>query len=280
MYKDVFTIREKESLAHNVHRIVVDAPYIAGKTLPGQFVMLRVTDHGERIPMTIADSDREKGTITIIYQEVGRTTMMMASLSAGDRLEDVVGPLGLPSQVQKLDHVVCVGGGIGIAPIHPVARGFKEAGSRVLSILGARSRELLILEEEMKIASSEVRVCTDDGSYGKKGSVTNILEDLIQEGRPIDLVMAVGPVPMMEAVCRITRPYTIKTVVSLNPIMVDGTGMCGACRVTVDGETKFACVDGPEFDGHLVDFTELKIRQKMYLVEEHESVETSTYLGN
>lgn len=275
----MFRIREKISLAHNIHQIKVEAPYIARKALPGQFAIVRTGEYGERIPLTISDNDPGKGTITLIFQEVGKTTMVMGGLSKGDRLEDVVGPLGLPTDIEKKDLVVCVGGGIGIAPLRPVARGFAEAGSRVLSVLGARSRGVLILEEEMKRISSEVVVCTDDGSYGRKGIVTDILEELIQEGNPIDLVVAVGPVPMMEAVCKVTRPYTIKTIVSLNPIMVDGTGMCGACRVTVDGKTKFACVDGPDFDGHKVNFNELKNRQKMYIEEEREAIETLAYLG-
>lgn len=275
----MFAIREKVNLAHNIHQMKVEAPYLARKAQPGQFAIVRTSEYGERIPLSIVDSDPEAGTITFIFQEVGKTTMVMGGLKEGESLEDVVGPLGLPSHIQKLGLVVCVGGGIGIAPIYSVARGFKEAGSRVLSILGARNREILILEEEMKKVSNEIMVCTDDGSHGREGFVTDALEDLIQEGRPIELVVAVGPIPMMEAVCRVTRPYAIETWVSLNPIMVDGTGMCGACRVTVDGETKFACVDGPDFDGHKVDFNELRVRQRMYLEEEREAIETLTYLG-
>jgi ferredoxin--NADP+ reductase len=234
---------------------------------------------GERIPLTIADSDRDAGTITLVFQEVGKSTMVMGGLNQGDHLDDVVGPLGLPSHIEKLDLVVIVGGGIGIAPVHPIARGFKEAGSKVISILGSRSKDLLIMEEEMIKASTEVKVCTDDGSYGQKGFVTNVLEDLIKEGSPIDVVVAIGPVPMMEAVSKLTKPYGIKTMVSLNPIMVDGTGMCGACRVTVGGEIKFACVDGPDFDGHEVDFAELRLRQRMYLSEERDAIETLTYVS-
>jgi ferredoxin--NADP+ reductase len=275
----VFTIVKKEVLSHDVHQVEVDAPYVARKARPGQFVILRVGDMGERIPLTIADSDSNAGTITLVFQEVGKSTMVMGGLKQGNKLDDVVGPLGLPSHLEKLGLVVCVGGGIGIAPIHPVARGFKEAGSSVVSILGARSRELLIMEEQMQMASTEVRVCTDDGSYGEKGFVTNVLEELIKEGNPIDLVVAIGPVPMMEAVSRLTKPYGIKTTVSLNPIMVDGTGMCGACRVTVGGEVKFACVDGPDFDGHEVDYAELRLRQRMYLREERDAIETLTYMS-
>lgn len=275
----MFTIVKKMNLSHDVHWMEVDAPYIARKAQPGQFVITRVGKMGERIPLTIADSDRESGTILLVFQEVGKSTMIMGGLSEGDSLEDVVGPLGLPSHIEKLGLVVCVGGGIGTAPVHPIARGFKEAGNEVISILGARTKDLLIMEEEMTAASTKVLVCTDDGSYGQKGFVTNVLEGLIKEGASIDLVMAIGPVPMMEAVCKLTKPYAIRTMVSLNPIMVDGTGMCGACRVTVGGEVKFACVDGPDFDGHEVDFAELRLRQRMYLGEERDAIETLTYVS-
>ena len=275
----MFTIVKKMTLSHDVHWMDIDAPYIARKAQPGQFVITRVGGMGERIPLTIADSDRDAGTITVVFQEVGKTTMVMGGLNQGDKLDDVVGPLGLPSHLEKLGLVVCIGGGIGIAPVHPIARGYKEAGSKVISILGARSKDLLIMENEMIKASTEVKVCTDDGSYGQKGFVTNVLEDLIKEGSPIDLVVAIGPVPMMEAVSKLTKPYGIKTMVSLNPIMVDGTGMCGACRVTVGGEVKFACVDGPDFDGHEVDFAELRLRQRMYLSEERDAIETLTYVS-
>jgi len=275
----VFTIVEKMNLSHDVHWMEVDAPYIARKAQPGQFVILRVGNKGERIPLTIADSDRDTGTITLVFQEVGKSTMIMGGLKQGDKIDDVVGPLGLPSHIEKLGLVVCVGGGIGIAPVHPIARAYREAGNNVISILGARSMDLLIMEKEMVKASTEVRICTDDGSCGEKGFVTNVLEDLIKKGNPIDLVVAIGPVPMMEAVSKLTRPYGIKTMVSLNPIMVDGTGMCGACRVTVGGEVKFACVDGPDFDGHEVDFAELRLRQRMYLSEERDAIETLTYVS-
>lgn len=275
----MFTIVKKMNLSHDVHWMEVEAPYIARKAQPGQFVILRVGNQGERIPLTIADSDRDTGIITLVFQEVGKSTMIMGSLKQGDKLDDVVGPLGLPSHIEKLDLVVCVGGGIGIAPVHPIARAYKEAGSRVISIVGARSMDLLIMEKEMNRASTEVRVCTDDGSCGEKGFVTNALENLINKGAPIDLVVAIGPVPMMEAVSKLTKPYGIRTTVSLNPIMVDGTGMCGACRVTVGGEVKFACVDGPDFDGHEVDYSELRLRQRMYLKEERDAIETLTYVS-
>lgn len=275
----MFKLMEKKSLAHDVYSMEVEAPYIASRTMPGQFVIIKINEEGERIPLTIADNHPERGTITLIFQEVGKSTMQMGAMSAGEYLGDVVGPLGVPSHIRKLDLVVCIGGGIGIAPVHPIARGFKEAGSKVISILGSRSKDLLIMEEEMGKASSELLICTDDGSYGSKGFVTNVLEDLINNGSPIDLVVAIGPVPMMEAVCKLTKPYEIETMVSLNPIMVDGTGMCGACRVTVGGETRFVCVDGPDFDGHQVDFGELKLRQRMYLKEEREAIEALTYIG-
>ncbi len=275
----MFKIVKKMNLSRDVHWMDVDAPYVARKAQPGQFVITRVGGMGERIPLTIADSDKDAGTITLVFQEVGKSTMVMGGLKQGDKLDDVVGPLGLASHIEKLDLVVCVGGGIGIAPVHPVARGYKEAGSKVISILGARSKDLLIMEDEMVKASTEVKVCTDDGSYGQKGFVTNVLEDLIKEGSPIDVVVAIGPVPMMEAVSKLTKPYGIKTMASLNPIMVDGTGMCGACRVTVGGEIKFACVDGPDFDAHEVDFAELRLRQRMYLSEERDAIETLTYVS-
>lgn len=275
----MFTIVKKVNLSHDVHWMEVEAPYVARKARPGQFVILRAGSMGERIPLTIADSNSDAGTITLVFQEVGKSTMIMGSLKQGDSLDDVVGPLGLPSHIKKLGLVVCVGGGIGIAPIHTVARGYKEAGNNVVSILGARSKDLLIMEEEMSKASTEVKICTDDGSYGQKGFVTNVLEELIEDGKPIELVVAIGPVPMMEAVSRLTKSYGIKTIVSLNPIMVDGTGMCGACRVTVGGEVKFACVDGPDFNAHEVDFAELKLRQRMYLKEEREAIETLTYMS-
>ena len=231
------------NLSHDVHWMDVEAPYIARKAQPGQFVILRLGGMGERIPLTIADSSLDTGTISMVFQEVGKSTMVMGGLKEGDQLDDVVGPLGLPSHIEKLGLVVCVGGGIGVAPVHPVARGYKQAGSQVISILGARTKDLLIMEDEMMEASSEIKVCTDDGSYGQKGFVTNVLEDLI------------------------------------NPIMVDGTGMCGACRVTVGGEVKFACVDGPDFNGHEVDFAELRLRQRMYLGEERDAIETLTYMS-
>jgi ferredoxin/flavodoxin---NADP+ reductase len=275
----MFAIRSKDLLTHGVWSMVVEASYIARSARAGQFVILRARDEGERIPLTIADSDPAAGTITLVFQEVGKSTMLLGAMSAGQALPDLVGPLGIPTHVEKLGLVVCVGGGIGIAPIHPIARAFRDAGSQVVSILGARSRDLLIMEEEMRRVSTAVRVCTDDGTYGEKGFVTQLLQGMIDAGTAIDLVMAVGPVPMMEAVAKTTRAYAIRTMVSLNSIMVDGTGMCGACRATVGGRTVFVCVDGPEFDAHQVDFGELRMRQRMYLAEEREAIDALSYDG-
>jgi ferredoxin--NADP+ reductase len=275
----MFPLRGKDRLAHGIWSLRVEAPYVARAARPGQFVILRVREDGERIPLTIADQDRVSGTVTLVFQEVGKSTMLLGAMEAGSSLPDLVGPLGVPTCVERLGLVVCVGGGIGVAPIHPVARAFREAGSRVVSILGARSRELLIMEPEMRRVSSETMVCTDDGSLGEKGFVTHLLERMIAAGEPVDLVVAIGPVPMMEAVSRTTRPYALKTIVSLNPVMVDGTGMCGACRATVGGKTVFVCVDGPDFDGHQVDFAELRNRQRMYLAEEREAIEAMSYDG-
>jgi len=253
--------------------MVIDAPLVARKAQPGEFIILRVTEDGERIPLTIQDFDREKGTISIIFQEVGVTTRDLGKLEAGEALKDFVGPLGRPTHIEKMGTVVCVGGGIGVAPIYPIARGLKEAGNKVISIIGSRTKDLLILEEEMKTASSELIITTDDGTYGRKGFVTQVLQELIEKGEPIAEVIAIGPVVMMRAVAETTRPFGVKTVVSLNPIMVDGTGMCGGCRVSVGEDTKFACVDGPEFDGHKVDFAGLMSRQKMYKTQEAQAGE-------
>lgn len=242
----------------------VEAPRIARKRKPGQFVLVRMDEHAERVPLTIADSDPEAGTITLIIQVAGHSTQHLAQLRAGDTVRDVVGPLGQPTHIENFGTAVPVGGGIGTAVVYPIACALKEAGNHVIGIIGARTKDLLILEDEMRTVTDELIVATDDGSYGYNGFVTQALEELIEEGRKIDFVAAVGPVPMMRATCRVTDPYGIRTIVSLNPIMMDGTGMCGGCRVTVGGETRFACVDGPEFDGHQVDFDELVRRQNMY----------------
>lgn len=267
----MFKIVDKQELAAGVFRYVVEAKEIALKAQAGQFVILRLNEHGERIPITIADSDSERGTLTLFVQAVGKTSMEMSRLHTGDSILDLVGPLGLATEIKKFGTVALVGGGFGIAAIHPIARDLTRAGNKTISILGARSRDLVLMQEEMKRVSSEVRVATDDGSLGTKGLVTDVLSDMIKKEEPIDRVIAIGPLVMMKAVSELTRPLKIKTMVSLNPIMIDGTGMCGACRVTVGSEMKFACVDGPEFDGHLVDFDGLINRLKTYVPEEQKS---------
>jgi ferredoxin--NADP+ reductase len=264
----VFTIVSKEEIAPKFHRFVVQAPEIARKHRPGQFVMVLADDSGERIPLTIAASDAKAGTITLVVQEVGKTTMAMGLLSGGTSLLSLVGPLGTPTHIERFGTVICIGGGAGIAPLLPIAAGLKSAGNRVLSILGGRSQELVILRAEMEAASDEIFYTTDDGSFGRKGLVTHALADLIKERGKPDLVVAIGPAVMMKAVAEMTRKDAIPTLASLNSIMVDGTGMCGACRVAVDGQTKFVCVDGPEFDAHKVDFDLLIKRLRMYLPEE------------
>ncbi len=253
-----------EQLAENVYRFEVEAPRIARKRKAGQFVILRLHERGERFPLTIADSDPEAGTITLIVQAVGASTQRMGEMQAGESILDLAGPLGSPTPVGDLGTAVTVGGGIGVAEVYPITQALKAAGNTVIGIIGARTRDLLILEDEMRGVCDELLVSTDDGSYGHKGFVSDVLQGLIDAGREIGEVVAVGPVPMMRAVCKVTEPHGIKTMVSLNPIMVDGTGMCGGCRVVIGGETKFACVDGPEFDGHAVDWEELVRRQSMY----------------
>jgi len=269
----VYPIAKKERLAPEVLLLEVEALQIARKAEAGQFMILRVDEPGERIPLTLADWDAERGTITLIFQEVGVSTVKLGMLNEGEAILDCVGPLGLPSEIKEYGTVVCIGGGIGIAPIYPVARAQREAGNRVISIMGARTKELLFWEDKLRALSDEVLVTTDDGSYRRKGFVTDVLKQLIVGGEPIDVVYAIGPVVMMRAVSHLTLDYEIHTIVSLNPIMADGTGMCGACRVTVDGQTKFACVDGPEFDGHKVDFVGLMKRQQIYLSQEKEAME-------
>ena len=267
----MFTIILKEYLNPEVIRIDVEAPLIAAKRKAGQFVVLRVLETSERLPLTIVDSDPEAGTITLIYQVVGRSTVELAGLTVGEAIRDVLGPLGRPTEIKKVGTVVAVGGGVGIALLYPMANAMGEAGNRVVSIVGARSKDLLILTEEIAGISKRVEIITDDGSSGRKGLVTEPLREYIESGKPTDEVVVVGPAIMMKAVVAITKPRDIPTIVSLNPIMVDGTGMCGGCRVSVGGETKFACVDGPEFDGLKVDFDELMHRQQFYLEEEAES---------
>lgn len=270
-------ITYKKELAHTVYFMKVRAPEIAKKRRAGQFVILRMNEHGERIPLTIVDSDTGEGTISLIIQEVGKSTAILCGMNVGDRILDVVGPLGHPTHIENYGTVVCVGGGIGVAPVLPIAKAMKTAGNRIVSILGARNRSLIILEDEMREVSDELHISTDDGSYGHHGFVTDVLAKLIEGGMEIGAVLAVGPVPMMKAVSNVTRPHGIFTVVSLNPIMVDGTGMCGACRVTIGGQNRFVCVDGPEFNGHEVDFDELIMRNRSYLKEEKIAMEEFTY---
>ena len=260
-------VRREEMAEGTVILNEIEAPRIARKAKPGQFVILKANEEGERIPLTMAETDPEKGTLTVIYMVVGKSTALFKTLQEGEGYQDVIGPLGKPTDIEKVGTVVCVGGGTGIAVLHPITRALKEAGNEVISIIGARSKDLLILEDRMKTASHELKITTDDGSYGHHGFVTDVLKQVL-EARNVDLAVAIGPVPMMKFVSKMTAEYGVKTIVSLNPIMVDGTGMCGGCRVTVGGETKFACVDGPEFDGHKVDYDELMLRLQAYCEDE------------
>jgi ferredoxin--NADP+ reductase len=264
----VYKILEKEVLSEVNKRMVVHAPEIARKARAGQFVIVRIDEAGERIPLTIADYDRDLGTITIIFQEVGKSTMQLGTLEAGDAVADFVGPLGHPTEIEDYGTVVCVGGGVGIAPIYPIARALKEAGNTVLGIMGARSRDLMFWEDKMSAVCDELIVCTDDGTYGRMALVTQPLQEILTSRDDVKRVWAIGPAVMMKFCARTTEPFAMPTIVSLNSIMVDGTGMCGACRVMVGGETKFVCVDGPEFDGHQVDWNLLLSRQRIYLDEE------------
>ena len=260
----MFKIVKKEHLNPTVAKMVIEAPLIAKKAEPGQFIIFRAKEDSERIPLTVADYDREAGTVTIIYQIVGAGTMELDTLEEGDCLHDFVGPLGTPSHVEGLKKVAVVGGGVGCAIAYPIAKKLHELGAVVHSVVGFRNKDLVILEDEFNAVSDKVCMMTDDGSYGEKGVVTVALEKLINDGNQYDEVIAIGPLIMMKFVCQLTKKYNIKTVVSMNPIMIDGTGMCGGCRLTVGGETKFACVDGPDFDGHLVDFDEAMHRGTMY----------------
>jgi len=274
----MYEIVEKQILSETVKLIKVKAPLIAKKAQPGQFIILRIDERGERIPLTIADFDRSKGTITIIFMEVGKTTKQLGKLNVGDSLINFAGPLGVSSEVKKYGTVVCIGGGVGIAPLFPIVKALKKADNYVISILGARNKSLLLLEEEIGSFSDEIYITTDDGSKGEKGFVSDVLQQLIDKKSKINMVMAIGPVIMMKVISDLTRKYKIKTLVSLNPIMVDGTGMCGGCRVSIGGETKFACVDGPEFDGHLVDYDNLMLRNRRFLCEEEEACKCSEVL--
>ncbi|MDD5542794.1 MAG: sulfide/dihydroorotate dehydrogenase-like FAD/NAD-binding protein [Acidobacteriia bacterium] len=266
-------IVRKNQLAADVVQLEVEAPLIARKRRAGQFVIVHLNEEAERIPLTIADSDPARGTLTLIIQGVGKSTKQLNRLQAGDVIRDILGPLGKPTHIQPNSQVVCIGGGIGAAVVYPIVRAFRESSSQVISIIGARTKSLLILEDEIRALSEQTIVTTDDGSYGMSGFVTDALKRILSNGKVVDEVIAIGPVPMMRAVCKVTREAGVKTVVSLNPIMVDGTGMCGGCRVMVGGKMQFVCVDGPEFDGHEVDFDELTARLKSYTQFEKESLE-------
>jgi ferredoxin--NADP+ reductase len=269
----MFRIIRKAVLNSNVKLMEVLAPYIARKVEPGQFIMLRVREDGERIPLTVADFNREAGTVTIIFQEVGKTTRMLGALEEGGSILDFVGPLGTPSEFEGVKKAAVIGGGLGTAIAYPQAKKLHNLGAAVDSIVGFRNKDMVIFEKEIAQVSNRLFVTTDDGSNGHKGFVSDVLKTLIEDGNKYDLVIAIGPLIMMKVVCNLTRNYGIKTVVSMNPVMVDGTGMCGGCRVTVGGKTKFACVDGPDFDGHEVDFDEAMRRQTMYKDEEKLSTE-------
>jgi len=269
----MFKILLREELVPNIHLFKIDAPNVAKKARPGQFVVIRIDERGERIPLTVADWDEEEGSITIVFMEVGTTTCRLATLQAGDYLADFIGPLGLPTHIEKFGTVVCVAGGVGVAPIVPIARALRKEGNRVISIMGARNKDLLFWEDELRNVSDQLIVTTDDGSYGRKGVVTEPLKELLESGEKVDRVIAIGPSIMMKYCSLTTQPFGVKTMVSLNPIMVDGTGMCGCCRVSVDGVTKFVCVDGPDFDGHQVDWDLVFARQRIYLDEEKRSLE-------
>lgn len=267
-------ILKKIELSEVIYEFLVDAPLVAHKCEPGQFVIIRTDEYSERIPLTIADFDRKAGTVTLVVQAVGNTTKDLCSnYNAGDEILDIVGPLGKPSEAENFGTVVMVGGGVGVAPVYPIARKYKELGNKVIGIIGARDKDLIMWEDKMRAVCDELIVCTDNGSAGRKGLVTEPLKEMLEAGDKVDLVVAIGPVIMMKFVSLTTKPFGTKTTVSLNTIMVDGTGMCGGCRVSVGGENKFACVDGPEFDGHLVDWGNLLMRQQMY--KNQESMEYS-----
>jgi ferredoxin--NADP+ reductase len=263
-------IISKKELAKDITEIVAHAPVIAQKAKAGQFVVVVIDEKGERIPLTLADCDKEKGAISLIFQKVGFTTRKLGALKVGDNIQHILGPLGHATEIKNFGTVICIGGGVGIAEVYPVSRAFKEAGNRIIGIIGSRSKDLLILEKEMQVVCDELFVTTDDGSYGRKGLVTDVLKELFvaieksTHTKYPQLVYCIGPLPMMKAVSRLTKEYNIKTIVSLNPVMVDATGMCGSCRCTVAGKTVFGCVDGPDFDGHQVDFDELQKRLSLF----------------
>lgn len=278
----MYRIIEKQLLSDvgsNVYMMKVEAPRVAKKAMPGQFIILRVMEGGERIPLTIADYDREAGWIKLIYQEAGLTTRLLSELNEGEGIADLLGPLGQPAHLDDVDRVLCIGGGVGIAPLYPQVRYLHKRGAHVDVILGARTADLLILEKEMEENSDHLYIATDDGSKGDKGLVTDVIKRLLDGGETYDMAIAIGPLIMMKFVTLTTKAYDLPTMVSMNPIMVDGTGMCGGCRVSVGGETKYACVDGPDFDGHLVDFDEAMRRQQMYKTEEQEAHQCRIGLG-
>ena len=269
----MFKIVKREEMAEGTVILnEIEAPLIARKAKPGQFVILKANEDGERIPLTMAEADPQKGTITIIFMVVGKSTALFRDLKVGEGYQDVIGPLGKPTHIEKVGNVLCIGGGTGVAVMHPITRAFKEAGNHVICVIGARNKDLLIMEDMMKAASHDLRVCTDDGSYGHHGFVTDVAKEVLESNK-IQQVVAIGPVPMMRAVSNLTKQYNVPTMVSLNPIMIDGTGMCGGCRVTVGGKTRFACVDGPEFDGHQVNFDELMLRLRAYCEDEKQCYE-------
>ena len=276
----MYKILLKQNLVPKIHLFKVAAPNVAKKAQPGQFVVIRVDEKGERIPLTIADWDREEGSITIVFMEVGTTTYKLALLETGDFISDFIGPLGLPTHIEKFGTVVCVAGGFAIATIVPIARALKKEGNKVISIMGARNKSLIFWEKRLGSVSNRLIVTTDDGSYARKGLVTEPLKELLENGERVDRVIAIGPSIMMKFCAKTTEPFGVKTIVSLNPIMVDGTGMCGCCRVSVGGVTKFACVDGPDFDGHQVDWDLLFTRQRVYLDEEKHSFEQGQHQHN
>ncbi len=269
----MYEILVREDLAPVTKLFEVSAPEVARKAKAGQFVIVRVDEDGERVPLTIADFDRTKGTLTLIFQEVGKTTRQLGKMQPGDTLASVTGPLGLPSEIENYGTVMVVGGGVGVAPVFPIARALKEAGNHVIAIMGARDKSLLFWEEKMRSVSDELIVCTDDGSYGRKALVTVPVKEILETRKDVEMIWAIGPAIMMKFVTLTTKPFGVKTLVSLNSIMVDGTGMCGACRVEVGGTTRFVCVDGPEFDGHDVDWNLLMERQRQYVPEEKTALE-------
>jgi ferredoxin--NADP+ reductase len=269
----MYEILRKENLTPVTKLFEIQAPIVARKAQAGQFVIIRIHERGERIPLTVAGYDRERGTITLVVQEVGKTTMEMGTMSAGDCLASFAGPLGNPSEIKNYGTVLCVGGGFAIAPVYPIACALKEAGNTVVSIIGARSQNLLFWEDKMRAVSDELVVCTDDGSYGRKGMVTLPIQEILEAGRAIDRLWAIGPALMMKACVLTAQPFGVPTLVSLNSIMIDGTGMCGGCRVEVGGQTRYACVDGPEFDGQAVNWELLMSRQRIYLEQEREAIE-------